>query len=464
MRRRSLVATSITLAVTVPACVFVCILAWPSTALAADAAPRAALDTPFYERVISFLGIAVLLGIGYAWNLVFIKRTKRMNWRPIIWGVALQLIFGLIVLSDAMSQFFVSVDRGVHQLIAFSTEGAKFVFGTLALSPGTDGSFGFFFFFNVLPTIIFFSSLMAILYHLRVMQFFVRIIAIAMQKTMKTSGAETLSASANIFVGQTEAPLMVKPFIEKMTKSELHAVMVGGFATVAGGVMAAYVAFLGHIPNIASHLVIASIMSAPAALAVSKIMYPETEESMTAGDIKMDIERPDANVIEAAARGASDGMTLVLNVAAMLIAFVALIALTNALLGYIDLSGEPLSLERILGWIFMPIAFIMGVPWEEAAVVGRLLGEKLILTEFVAYLNLGSIMDQTPELLSERSALIASYALCGFANFASIGIQIGGIGGIAPSRRGDLARLGLSAMVGGALAACMTGTVAGILL
>ena len=257
---------------------------------------------------------------------------------------------------------------------------------------------------------------------------------------------------------------MIKPFIQNMTRSEIHAVMVGGFATVAGGVMAAYVSFLGDIPNIASHLVIASVMSAPAALAISKIMYPETEESMTAGDVKMEIDRPDANLIEAASRGATEGMTLVLNVAAMLIAFVALIALVNFLLAYIDLSGEPLSLERIFGWIFQPIAFIMGIPWDECATVGRLLGEKIILTEFIAYRDLSDIMARDPAIISQRSALIASYALCGFANFASIGIQIGGIGGIAPERRADLARLGMSAMIGGALAACMTGAVAGLLL
>lgn len=428
--------------------------------------PHAAPDTSvsFLQRMMGIIGLAVLLGLGYLWNLAFIKRGKDVNWRPVIWGVVLQLLFGLVVLSDAMSGFLVNIDRGVHKLIAFSVEGAKFVFGNLALSPPTDGSLGFFFFFNVLPTIIFFSSLMAILYHLGVMQWFVKILAIFMQKTLRTSGAETLSASANIFVGQTEAPLMIKPFIADMTRSELHAVMVGGFATVAGGVMAAYVAFLGDIPNIASHLVIASVMSAPAALAISKIMYPETEESMTAGDVKMEIKRPDANIIEAASRGATEGMTLVLNVAAMLIAFVALIALTNFLLGYIDFNGEALSLERILGWIFQPIAFVMGIPWEESGVIGRLLGEKLILTEFIAYMNLSNIMAEQPGVISPRSALIASYALCGFANFASIGIQIGGIGGIAPNRRADLARLGLSAMVGGALAACMTGTVAGLIL
>jgi len=308
---------------------------------------------------------------------------------------------------------------------------------------------------------------MTLLYHLGVMGFVIKIFAKIMQKVMGTSGSESLSAAANIFVGQTEAPLVVKPFIETMTKSELHAVMTGGFATVAGGVMAAYVGFLKDaIPGIAGHLVTASIMSAPAALAVSKIIFPETEESVTKGDLKMDISKPDANVIEAAARGASEGMTLMLNVAAMLMAFVAVVAMTNAFLGMFGLS-----LQQILAWIFAPISWSMGVPWKECGKVGELLGEKLVLTEFIAYMHLGDIMKHGYKLtngtiahLSQRTAIIVSYALCGFANFASIGIQIGGIGGIAPKRRSDLAKMGMRAMFAGAIAACMTGTIAGILL
>jgi CNT family concentrative nucleoside transporter len=285
----------------------------------------------------------------------------------------------------------------------------------------------------------------------------------AMQRTCGTSGAESLSAAANIFVGQTEAPLVVKPFVERMTRSELMAVMTAGFATVAGGVMAAYVSFLRDIPGIAGHLVTASLLSAPAALAIAKVMVPEDGEPETAGTLHVDIEKTDRNVIEAAANGAATGVKLASNVAAMLIAFVGLIAMVDFGLGLIPVAGDPLSMSRILGWVFAPLAFCMGVPWEEAPVVGRLLGEKIVLTEFIAYINLGGVMSG-PNPLSPRSAIIASYALCGFANFASIGIQLGGIGGIAPNRMSDLAALGLRAMIGGSLAAFMTANIAGILL
>ena len=268
----------------------------------------------------------------------------------------------------------------------------------------------------------------------------------------------------SIFVGQTEAPLLVAPFVDKMTKSELNAVMCGGFATVAGGVMAAYVGFLKDIPGIAGHLVTASILSAPAALAIAKVMVPETEEPATSGILQINVERPDRNVLEAAARGATDGAKLAINVAAMLIAFVGLIAMCDWMLAFIPIGEEPLSLSMILGWLFSPIAFAMGVPWSEAGIVGGLLGEKIVLTEFIAYIHLGTLMAAENPVLSERSAIIASYALCGFANFASIGIQLGGIGGIAPNRMADLADLGIRAMIGGSLAAFMTATVAGVLI
>jgi CNT family concentrative nucleoside transporter len=319
--------------------------------------------------------------------------------------------------------------------------------------------------FWILPTIVFFSSMTSVLYHWGVLQRVVKGIAWVMSKTMGTSGAESLSAAANIFVGQTEAPLLIKPYVKDMTKSELHAVMTGGFATVAGGVMAAYVSFLKDIPGIAGHLVTASILSAPAALAISKVMFPETEESKTAGgDVAISVEKPSRNVIEAAAQGAAEGVKLAINVAGMLIAFVAIVAMADWALGLVPFMGEPLSMARILGWIFSPIAFIMGVPWAEAPIIGRLLGEKIVLTEFIAYINLGGIIASPDVAISERSAIIASYALCGFANFASIGIQLGGIGGLAPERMGDLAELGLRAMIGGSLAAFMTGTIAGILI
>jgi CNT family concentrative nucleoside transporter len=318
---------------------------------------------------------------------------------------------------------------------------------------------------------------MTILYYFGIMQRLVGVFAWIMRRTMRTSGSETLSAAANTFVGQTEAPLMIAPFIGKMTMSELMAVMTGGFATVAGGVLAAYVGLLkGVFPDIAGHLIAASVMSAPAALVIAKVMWPETEKPETAGDVTVEVDNPDANVIDAAARGAYEGMKLALNVGAMLLAFIALIALTNALLGlpfqlYNDWMGlegaaavAPVTLQQILGWIFWPFAFLIGVPVAECATVGTLLGEKLVLTEFIAYLHLYESLSEGIAQLSPRTVVITSYALCGFANFGSIGIQLGGIGGIAPERRHDLARLGLRAMFGGMLASLMTAAVAGMLI
>jgi CNT family concentrative nucleoside transporter len=425
------------------------------------------------HRCLSLSGIGVMILI--AWALSTNRRAIR--WRPVLWGVALQLILGLIVLHPALQEhFFTVVDEGVRKLLSFSEQGADFVFQTVEPHQIQDssGEASLFigrisppmktFAFWILPTIIFFSSLMSILYHMGLMQRLVKLIAMIMQKTMGTSGAESLAAAGNIFVGQTEAPLLVAPFVDKMTKSELNAVMCCGFATVAGGVMAAYVGFLRDIPGIAGHLVTASIMSAPAALAIAKIMVPETGEPATSGTLEISVERPDRNVLEAAARGATEGVKLAINVAAMLIAFVGLIAMCDWMLAFIPVGGDPLSLSMILGWIFSPIAFSMGVPWSEATVVGGLLGEKMVLTEFIAYIHLGAIMAADNPVLSERSAIIASYALCGFANFASIGIQLGGIGGIAPKRMGDLADLSIRAMIGGSLAAFMTATVAGVLI
>ncbi len=428
-------------------------------------------ETTMLDRGLSFLGIPILLFL--AWLLS--TNRKAINWKTVGWGVALQILFGLVVLSPQLQDFFfVVVDGGVKKLISFSEEGAHFVFGSIEMHQITmpDGEAQTFvgkvsppvktFAFWILPTIVFFSSLMAILYHLGIMQKAVIVVAWVMQRTMGTSGAESLSAAANIFVGQTEAPLVVKPFIEKMTRSELHAVMTGGFATVAGGVMAAYVGFLQDIPNIAGHLVTASILSAPAALAVSKVMVPEDGTPHTLGKLDMDVPKTARNVIEAAANGAAEGAKLAINVGAMLIAFVGLIAMINFGVGAV--TGGALSLELILGYLFAPIAFVMGVPWGEALAVGTLLGQKIVLTEFVAYINLGAMVASEEPVLSQRSAIIASYGLCGFANFASIGIQLGGIGGIAPSRMGDLAELGMRAMIAGSLAAFMTGTIAGILI
>jgi CNT family concentrative nucleoside transporter len=306
---------------------------------------------------------------------------------------------------------------------------------------------------------------MALLYHYGVMQWVVRGVARVMQRTLGTSGPESLSTAANIFVGQTEAPLVVRPWVARMTRSELHAVMVGGFATVAGGVMAIYVAVV-PVDGIAGHLVTASLMSAPAALALAKLLVPETEvpADVSGDDAAGAMVSTDANGLDAITRGTLEGLQLFLNILAMLLVFVAMVTLVNALLGWVgDLFGVALSLQGILGWMGAPFAWLMGIPWDESVRVGVLLGEKMVLTELVAFIDLGTLQ-KGPEALSERSALITSYALCGFANFASIGIQIGGIAGLAPERRGDLARLGLRAMLGGTLAAMMTGAVAGLFL
>ncbi len=444
-------------------------------------------ETSWLGRGVSLLGLGVMVGLGW---LISVDR-RNVDWRPVRWGIGLQLAFALVVLSPAaQAYFFDVVDGGVRQLLAFAEQGAEFVFQTvephqLVVGFGEGEQQTFIgrisppvktFAFWILPTIIFFSSLMSVLYHLGVMQVVVNRLARLMQVTMGTSGAESLSAAANIFVGQTEAPLVIKPYVSDMTRSELHAVMTGGFATVAGGVMAAYVGFLKDIPGIAGHLVTASILSAPAALAISKVVFPEDGTPATAGRTEALVERTSQNVLEAAGRGANQGMTLALNVAAMLIAFVGLLAMADWMLGAVPMrfceSGavlgyatgcDSLTLSQILGWLFTPVALAMGVPWAEAGLVGQLLGEKLILTEFVAYIHLGELMGQGG-VLSDRSAIIASYALCGFANFASIGIQLGGIGGIAPERMSDLASLGVRAMLAGSLAAFMTATVAGALL
>ncbi len=426
-----------------------------------------------FDRLISAAGLLSM--VLWAWLLSSDRR--RIAWRPVAWGVALQIAMGLLVLNPALQGFFFSaVDRTVKGLLSFSETGASFVFQSVEphqildpsgkpetfvgrISPPVKT-----FAFWILPTIVFFSSLTSILYHLGILQRVVWGIAWVMQRTMKISGAESLATAANIFVGQTEAPLMIKPYIAKMTRSELNVLMTGGFATVAGGVMAAYVAFLKDIPGIGGHLVTASLLSAPASIAVAKVMVPETETAATASGVDLSVERDTSNVLEAAAKGASEGAKLAINVAAMLIAFVGLIALLDWFLSLATVAGAPLSMARILGWVFSPIAFTMGVPWSEAQLVGRLLGEKIVLTEFIAYIHLGELTAAETPVLSERSAVIASYALCGFANFASIGIQLGGIGGIAPGRMKDLASLGLRAMVGGSLAAFMTACVAGVLL
>jgi len=407
------------------------------------------------ERIISFIGIFVLLGI--AW--LFSKNKKAINYKTVIMGTLIQIVFAFLVLKFPPGRkFFEIMNDVIIKIISFSEEGAKFIFGNLI----NNQSLGFIFAFQVLPTIIFFSSLMSILYYLGIMQKVVLFFAKIMVRFMGTSGAESLSASANIFVGQTEAPLVVRPYVSEMTQSELLTVMTGGMATIAGGVMAAYVGILkDYLPTIAGHLLAASIMSAPAALVMAKIILPETEEPKTRGVVKLNIEITDANLIDAAANGATTGLTLALNVAACLIAFMSLLALANYLIGFIH-SG--LTLEKIMGWIFYPLAWIMGTPSADVSKVAEWMGQKTILNEFVAYFNMANFLKEHPGVISERAVIISSYALCGFSNFLSIAIQIGGIGGIAPNRRHDLARLGLYAVLAGSLACFMTATIAGILI
>ena len=404
------------------------------------------------DQLIGVFGIFILLAIAMAMS----NNRVAISWRLVFWGLSLQLTFAIIILKTPIGiPFFGAIDIFVKNLLSFSDAGSDFLFKSFGQNIVEAPLMNFA--FRILPTLIFFSSLINVLYHLGVMQFLVKSTARIMQKTMGTSGSETLCISGNIFVGQTEAPLLVQPFVSKMTNSELTAVMIGGFATVAGGVMAMYVSMLGNIDGIAGHLLAASIMSAPAALVVAKIIYPEIEESQTKGDLTISIKNDDDNIMEALSTGATNGMKLAANVAAMLIAFVATIAMVNAVL---SLFG--LSLEQILGWIFSPLAWVMGVPWEEAYVVGSLMGKKLVLTELIAFGDLSTLIYDN--VLSERSAIISSYALCGFANFASIGIQLGGIGGIAPERRKDIAQLGLKTMFGGAIASWLTATIAGLLI
>lgn len=412
------------------------------------------------DRLISLVGIFVLMGIAYLLS----NNRKAIDWKLVGAGVGLQFVFAGLVLKTRVGQaFFAYMNDVIVALLGFTDRGSEFIFGFIVMDPAKYGEFVFA--VKVLPTIIFFSALMSLLYYVGVMQFVVEIIAKVMVRLLGTSGAETLSASANIFIGQTEAPLLIKPYVEKMTRSELMVVMTGGFATVAGGVMAAYVALLrDQFPGIAGHLMAASLMSAPAALVMAKILIPETEEPMTKGDVKIDVPQTDANAIEAAANGASTGLQLALNVGAMLLAFIALINMFDAGLNLLLGHWIPdISFSMIFSYLFAPIALVMGVPSQDALVVGELLGKKLIINEFVAYLDLANIL-KGDHPLTGRSTVILTYALCGFANFSSIGIQIGGIGGIAPSRKGDLARLGVIAVIGGTLACFQTATIAGALI
>ena len=405
------------------------------------------------EQYTGILGVIILLGIAYLMS----NNRSLIDKNIIFWGLGLQISFAFIILKTPLGKsLFSYLNIIIVKLISFADAGSDFLFTSFIPDIGYHVALVNFA-FRALPVIIFFSSLIAVTYYFGIIQFIIKRISFIMEKTMKTSGAETLSVSANIFVGQTEAPILIRPFIASMTKSELMAVMVGGFATVAGSVMALYVSWLNNIPNIAGHLLAASVMSAPAALMIAKIIYPETESPKTISSKSIIMKTKDTNAMDAIGRGATDGIKLAANVAAMLIAFISMVAMVNFILGF----GNT-SLQEILGILFKPIAWSMGVPWEEAKIVGTLMGEKIVLTELIAFGDLSNFIENNT--LSERSSIIASYALCGFANFGSIGIQLGGIGSMAPERRSDLSNLVIKAMIGGALASWLTASIAGVLV
>ena len=398
------------------------------------------------------IGIVVLLAIAYAMS----DNREKINYRTVAWGLGLQIMFGVLILKTPIGRpIFSFVDKMISKLIGFADKGSEFVFGSQVNNIGFHPAFESIA-FRLLPTIIFFSALISILYHYGIIQFVIKYISRLMQKTMRTSGAETLSVSANIFVGQTEAPLMIRPFVNNMTRSELAAVMIGGFATAAGGVLAIYAKWLDNIPGIAGHLMSASLMSAPAALVIAKIIYPETDKT-NSNPVQLESDKTSVNVMDALGNGTIIGLRLAVNVGAMLISFISIIALVNYFLGIFGLT-----IESILGIIFQPLAWSMGIPWNESSLVGSLMGKKIVFTEFVAFSDLKLLIANNQ--ISERAAIITSYALCGFANFGSIGIQLGGIGGIAPDRRKDIAQLIFKAMIGGALASWLTATLAGILI
>ena len=428
-------------------------------ALAFAAICAAAVHFGDLPRLQPLVGLTVIMGFAYAMS----TNRRAIDRRTVAWGLALQVVFALLVLKTTVGQrVFQTLGGLINRLLDFAFEGSSFVFGPLGdkvVWPrimtqvlGPEGArYGVIFAFQVLPTIIFIAALFAILYYFGIMQVVVRIFAILMRRVMRASGAESLNVAASIFMGQTEAPLTIRPYLPRMTESELMTVMTSGMAHISGGIMAAYILFGIE----AQHLLTAVIMTAPGTLMMAKIFVPETGVPETMGTVRLVVERTDVNVIDAAGRGTGEGLSLALNVGAMLISFLALIALVNALLGLVGLS-----LQQIFGWVFAPIAWSMGVPWQDAPTIGNLLGTRMALNEFVAYSQLGPLKGS----LDPRSFTIATFALCGFANFSSIGIQIGGIGALAPSRRHDLARLGVRAMLAGTLANFITATIAGFLL
>ena len=404
------------------------------------------------SRLTGVFGLVVILGIGFAMS----RNRRAISWRVVGWGVGLQLFFAIFVLRVKQGRdLFVWLGATVTKILGFSYAGSEFVFGEIGKQ---HSSIGVVFAFQIMPAIIFVSALFAIMYYLGIMQVVVKAFAIAMNKIMGASGAESLNVAASIFMGQTEAPLTIRPFLPRMTRSELMTVMTAGMAHVSGSIMAAYIAFGIE----ARHLLTAVIMTAPGTIMMAKILEPETEVPETLGGVKVDIPRTDVNVLDAAARGTGEGLQLMLNVIAMLISFIALIALVNGLFGWIHgfVPWFPATLQTVLGWIFRPIAWVMGVPWHDSGTIGSLLGERMVVNEFVAFAHLGPMKGS----LDPVSFTIATFALCGFANLSSIGIQIGGIGALAPDRKHDLARLGLRAMIAGTLANFLSATLAGILL
>jgi len=415
-------------------------------------APPAPPPRPAGQRLTGVLGIAFILGLGFALS----RNRRAISRRVVAWGLGLQLVFAIFVLRVPFGQtLFAALGEVVKKILSFSYVGSEFVFGEIGKQ---HSSLGIIFAFQVLPAIIFVSALFAILYYLGVMQLVVKAFAVAMNRVMGASGAESLNVAASIFMGQTEAPLTIRPFLAGMTQSELMTVMTAGMAHVSGSIMAAYIAFGIE----ARHLLTAVIMTAPGTIMMAKILEPETGTPQTLGGIKVDIPRTDVNVVDAAARGTTDGLYLMLNVIAMLVSFIALVALANGAFGWVhgSLAWFPQDIQTVLGWIFSPIAWVMGVPWHDAGAIGGLLGTRMVLNEFIAYAQLGPLRGQ----LDPVSFTIATFALCGFANISSVGIQIGGIGALVPERKHDLARLGFRAMIAGTLANFLSATLAGILL
>ncbi|HLP48614.1 MAG TPA: nucleoside transporter C-terminal domain-containing protein [Candidatus Kapabacteria bacterium] len=447
----------------------------------------------FSTIIRGIVGILLILSIAF----LFSNNKRKINWRLVIIGMVMQLIFAIFIIhGERMGSWLFILEwpklavewlgKAVIQLLVFIGKGSEFVFGVLSYPAGTTGSLGFFFAFNVLPTIIFFAALTSVLYYLGILQTVVKGMAWLMARLLGTSGAESLSNTANVFVGQTEAPILIRPYISSMTQSELYTIMVGGMATVAGGVMASYVQMLGVAMadargltldvaqlRFAVHLITGSVMAAPASLVIAKILYPETKVPKTKGTVKIEVEKGGSNIIESAANGASDGLKLALNVGAMLIVFIAFIYLINFLLGeagsilgintwLIGKFGKPLSMELILGFILKYIAIGIGVPVQDSFAFGSLFGTKVVLNEFVAYIGLTDIIKAGT--MTDKGITMATFALCGFANFSSIAIQVGGISPMAPERKKDIAALGLKAVLGGSLVTLLTAALAGILI